>query len=57
MGPDLLTARGVRYALPAAPKSLRKMRIAVWFDDPMAPVDDAVKAPSTALLASDKSLN
>jgi amidase len=48
MGPDLLTARGVRYKLPATPKSLKEMRIAVWLDDPMAPVDDAVKAPIAA---------
>ena len=48
LGPDALTGSGVRYALPAAPKSLQGMRIAVWLDDPMAPVDDAVKAPIAA---------
>lgn len=48
VGPDLLTADGVRYVLPAAPKSLKGMRIAVWLDDVLAPVDDAVKAPIEA---------
>lgn len=48
IGPDLLTASGVRYVLPAAPKALKDMRIAIWLDDPMAPVDDAVKAPIAA---------
>lgn len=48
LGPDLLTAGGMRYVLPAAPKSLKEMRIAVWLDDAMAPVDDAVKAPIAA---------
>ena len=48
LGPDLLTAGGVRYALPAAPKSLKGLRIAVWLDDPLAPVDDTVKAPIEA---------
>lgn len=48
LGPDLLTASGTRYALPAAPKSLKDIRVAVWLDDAMAPVDDAVKAPIAA---------
>jgi amidase len=48
VGPDLLTAHGVHYKLPAAPKSLKELRIAVWLDDPMAPVDDEVKAPIAA---------
>ena len=48
LGPDLLTASGVRYALPAAPKSLKGLRIAVWLDDPLAPVDDTVKTPIAA---------
>jgi amidase len=48
LGPDLLTSSGVRFALPAAPQSLKGMRIAVWLDDPLAPVDDAVKLPIEA---------
>lgn len=48
MGPDLLTASGMRYLLPAAPKSLKDIRVAVWLDDAMAPVDDVVKAPIAA---------
>lgn len=48
IGPDLLTASGVRYVLPAAPKSLKGLRVAVWLDDPLAPVDDAVQAPIKA---------
>ena len=49
IGPDVLTSSGVRYALPSAPKkSIKEMRIAVWLDDPMAPVDDSVKAPIAA---------
>ncbi len=48
LGPDLLTASGTHHALPAAPKSLRDIRVAVWLDDAMAPVDDAVKAPIAA---------
>ena len=48
VGPDALTSSGARYALPSAPKSLKEMRIAVWLDDPMAPVDDSVKAPIAA---------
>lgn len=42
-GPDELTARGVAYRLPAPPKSLSGLRIAVWLDEAIAPVDDAVK--------------
>jgi amidase len=43
-GPDSLTARGVAYRLPAPPKALKGLRIAVWLDEAIAPVDDAVKA-------------
>ncbi len=43
-GPDELTARGVAYRLPAPPKALRGLRVAVWLDEAIAPVDDAVKA-------------
>ncbi len=43
-GPDELNARGVSYRLPAPPKSLRGLRVAVWLDEDIAPVDDQVKA-------------
>jgi len=41
-GPDELTARGLRYRLPPAPKTLSGLRIAVWLDGAPA-VDDAVR--------------
>jgi amidase len=43
-GPDVLTSRGLVYHLPAPPKSVRGLRIAVWLDELTAPVDDSVKA-------------
>lgn len=43
-GPDELNARGVSYRLPAPPGSLRGLRVALWLDDAIAPVDDQVKA-------------
>ncbi len=44
-GPDDLIARGVQYRLPAPPKRLKGLRVAVWLDEPaIAPVDDSVKA-------------
>jgi amidase len=33
----------VRYEFPAPPQSLEDAKIAVWLDDAVAPVDDAVK--------------
>jgi amidase len=48
IGPDLLTASGVRYVMPAAPKTLKGLRVAVWLDDALAPVDAAVQAPIAA---------
>jgi len=47
-GPDQLTARGVSYRLPPPPRTLKGLRIAVWLDEPMAPIDDSVKAPIEA---------
>jgi amidase len=42
-GPDAQTATAWRLRLPAARgRSLRDYRIAVWLDDPIAPVDSAV---------------
>ena len=43
-GADALNASGVTYNLPAPPKSLKGLRIAVWLDEAIAPVDDVVKA-------------
>ncbi|MEX1165628.1 MAG: amidase [Hydrogenophaga sp.] len=45
LGPDALTAAGVRYQLPAAPRELKGLRVAVWLDDKMAPVDSSVTGP------------
>jgi amidase len=44
VGADLLNARGLQYRLPAPPKALKGLRVAVWLDEPIAPVDDSVKA-------------
>jgi amidase len=43
-GPDLLSARGLHYRLPSPPKALKGLRVGVWLDEPIAPVDDSVKA-------------
>jgi amidase len=45
VGPDVLTSSGIQYRLPAAPKAIKGLRIAVWLDDPMARVDDSVTGP------------
>jgi amidase len=42
-GPDALRARGGAYRLPAPPKSLEGLRVAVWLDEPIAPVDERIK--------------
>ncbi|MBS1178523.1 MAG: hypothetical protein H6R06_2935 [Proteobacteria bacterium] len=43
VGPDVLNARGLQYRLPAPPKALKGLRVGVWLDEPIAPVDDSVK--------------
>jgi amidase len=44
VGADDLNSRGMVYRLPAPPKSVDGLRIAVWLDEPtIAPVDDSVK--------------
>jgi amidase len=44
VGADDLTARGTQYRLPAPPKSVKGLRVAVWLDEPaIAPVDDSVQ--------------
>jgi amidase len=43
VGADDLNARGMVYKLPAPPKSVRGLRVAVWLDQDIAPVDDCVK--------------
>jgi amidase len=41
--PDEIAARGLRVALPALDRPLEALRVAVWADDPFAPVADAVR--------------
>lgn len=49
VGADELTARGMVYRLPAPPRSVKGLRVAVWLDEPtIAPVDDSVKQPIEA---------
>ena len=43
-GPDEIAGRGLRVELPALGKAPNELRVAVWRDDAMAPVDDAVAA-------------
>ena len=41
--PDEIAGRGVRYELPRLEKPLSQLRVAVWADDPFAPVAADVK--------------
>ena len=41
--PDEIAARGLRYDLPRLDKPLSQLRVAVWADDPFAPVSTDVK--------------
>lgn len=43
IGPDEIVARGISVRLPAAPRSVGDLRIGVWLDEAIAPVDDSVK--------------
>ncbi len=43
VGPDEPSSRGLVYRLPAPPKSLKGLRVAVWLDQASAPVDDSVQ--------------
>ena len=43
VGPDEPSSRGLVYRLPAPPKSLKGLRVAVWLDQSIAPVDDSVQ--------------
>jgi len=43
IGPDLLTSSAVRYRLPSPPRSLKDLRVAVWLQEPLAPIDDSVR--------------
>ena len=45
VGPDRLTAPGLRVQLPPPPRTLRGLRVAVWLDEASAPIDDTVRAP------------
>jgi len=48
IGPDEISARGLRFVLPPPPKRLSGLRVAVWLDDARAPVDESVQAPIEA---------
>jgi amidase len=43
VGADELNARGLVYKLPPPPKNIKSLRVAVWLDQDIAPVDDSVK--------------
>ena len=43
-GPDEIASRGVQLDLPELAKAPGELKVAVWRDDAMAPVDDAVSA-------------
>jgi amidase len=43
VGADELNARGLVYKLPPPPKNIKALRVAVWLDQDIAPVDDSVK--------------
>ena len=43
-GPDRLTSAGLRLQLPAPPSDVRGLRVAVWDDEAIAPVDESVRA-------------
>ena len=43
-GPDEIAGRGLRLALPSLAKPTGELKVAVWQDDALAPVDDTVKA-------------
>ena len=45
VGPDRLTAPGLHVKLPPPPRALKSLRVAVWLDEPLAPIDDTVRAP------------
>lgn len=50
-GADDLHAPGWTLELPPPPKSLKDYRVAVWADDPLAPVEEAVKQRVLAVAA------
>ena len=51
-GPDEIASRAMRLNLPPLAKPLREIKVAVWRDDAMAPVDDAVSARADAVAAA-----
>ena len=55
-GPDEIAARGTRIDLPVLDKPLRELKVAVWRDDALAPVDNAVAAHVDALASVFKTL-
>lgn len=42
-GPDRLHASGMTYDLERGAENAKGLRVALWLDDPMSPVDDRVK--------------
>lgn len=48
MGPDRLHTSGMRYDLQRGADNAKGLRVALWLDDPMSPVDDRVKQRVTA---------
>ena len=51
-GPDEIASRAMRLDLPPLGKPLRELKVAVWRDDAMAPVDDSVSARVDAVAAA-----
>ena len=51
-GPDEIASRGLRVELPTLDKAPDALRVAVWRDDAMAPVDDAVSARVDSVAAA-----
>jgi amidase len=43
-GPDEIAGRGLKLELPPLGKNAAELKVAVWRDDEMAPVDDSVSA-------------
>ena len=51
-GPDEIASRAMRLEMPPLGKPLRELKVAVWRDDAMAPVDDSVSARVDAVAAA-----
>jgi len=51
-GPDEIQSRGYRLSLPRLGKSVSALRVAVWADDPVAPVSKAVRGRVESVAAT-----